>query len=244
MKAIIIAGGRGERLKPLTNKIPKPMIRVGNKPILEYIINFFAKDGIKELILALCYLPEPIINYFKDGSRFGVKIHYIFEDKNLPLGTAGAILPARDLISNTFIVTYADILRDLQLDKMIKFHNSSKSLVTINIYKHKGDNLKSLLRFSKDNKLIQFKEFEITQNLKQGYRWSNSSFYIFEPEIFRYISKDKRLDFSRDIFPNILKDKKKISVYPSSGYFLDIGTKENLKKLQKDIRINPSILGE
>lgn len=230
MKAVIIAGGRGERLRPLTNKIPKPMIKVGDKPILEYIINLFKKNGVVDLVLALCYLPQPIINYFADGSKFGVNITYTFENPNLPMGTAGAILPAKNLISSTFIVTYADILRDLQIEEMIKFHLSSKSIATINVYKHTGTNFKSAIKFTKDNLLKEFKEFDKSQDLAKGYQWSNGSFYIFEPEIFEYIPKNKKSDFSKDIFPKLLKLNKKVSVFLSAGYFLDVGTKANLRQ--------------
>ena len=243
MKALIVAGGRGERLKPFTTNIPKPMIAIEGKPILERIINFFKRSGISDFIFALCYLPKPIINYFGDGSRFGIRINYTFENPSFPLGTAGAILPAQNLISETFIVTYADIIRDLQIKEMIKFHKNSKSLATINVYKHKGSNFKSSIEFNKDKLLTEFQEFNHEQTLQEGYKWSNGSFYIFEPEIFKYIPENKQSDFSRDIFPNILKDKKKISVYPSSGYFIDIGTKENLIRLHEDLKLNLLILG-
>jgi len=246
MKAIIIAGGRGERLKPLTNDIPKPMLQVKGKPLLEHIINLFKKNGISDFIFALCYLPQPIIEYFGDGTKFGVKIKYTFEDPNIPLGTAGSILPAKQLLSKggTFIVTYADIIRELPIKKMINFHKASNSMATINTYKHRGGNLKSSIVFNKDNVLTSFQEFEVVQILKKGFRWSNGSFYIFEQEIFNYIPENEKSDFAKDIFPKIIKEHKKITVYPSLGYFLDIGTKESFKELQIDLETNPAILDE
>ncbi len=244
MKVIIIAGGRGERLKPLTNILPKPMVRIGNKPILEHVINLFKRNGVSDFIIALCYMPDPIINYFGDGSKFGIKITYTFEEPNLPLGTSGGILPAKELIEETFIVTYADILRNLRIKEMIKLHTKSKGIATINIYKHTGGNFKSALKFSKNNLLTEFKELKKSQNAETGFHWSNGSLYIFEPEIFKYIPKNRKSDFSKDIFPKLLKLNKKISVFPSSDYFLDIGTKENLEKLNKDVRFSPSILDD
>lgn len=230
MKAIIVAGGRGERLKPLTDNVPKPMIEVGGKPLLEHTIELLKKNGVTDIVLALCYMPENIKNYFKDGSEFGVNIEYTYENPQTPLGTAGAILPSKKLISETFIVTYADILRELDVTKMIQFHKKTKSLATINVYKHTGNNFKSSIKFDKSNTLTKFKELKKSETLKNGFNWSNGSFYIFEPEIFKYIPKNKPADFARDVFPILLSDNKKISVFPSEGHLLDIGTKENLEK--------------
>lgn len=235
MKAIIVAGGKGERLRPLTNKIPKPMIEICGKPLLLYTIELLKKHGITDIIIALCYLPEYIENYFKDGSNFGVNITYTYENPQNPLGTAGAILPAQMHINDTFIVTYADILRKLDITKMIEFHKKSKRIATINVYKHRGDNFKSSIKFDKNYWLTKFKELESCETLKNGFKWSNGSFYIFEPEIFEYISKDKPADFSRFIFPTLLESNKKISVFPSNEYLIDIGTHENLEKARKDI---------
>ena len=145
MKAIIVAGGKGERLRPLTNEIPKPMVEVNGKPILLHIINLFKKNGVKDFIIALCYLPEVIVSYFGDGSKFGVNITYTFEDSENPLGTAGAISLAEDIIDDTFIVTYADILRDLDIKKMINFHKENNALATLNIYSRKSKNAKSMI---------------------------------------------------------------------------------------------------
>ena len=244
MKAIIVAGGRGERLRPLTNKIPKAMILISGKPILEYTIELMKKNGISELVIALCYLPKAIVDYFGDGSKFGVKIKYIYEDPKLPMGTAGAILPARRFIHETFLVTYADILTKLPVKHMIKFHKHSHGFATINAYQHKGVNFKSLISFNQDNLLTEFKEFESEQYLKDRNCWSNGSFYIFEPEIFDSIPYKKGSDFARDIFPNLIKENKKIYIYSSSEYFLDIGTKKSLIQLEKDLKNDPSILDD
>ncbi|MBI2596925.1 NDP-sugar synthase [Candidatus Daviesbacteria bacterium] len=244
MKAIIVAGGKGERLKPLTNNLPKPMVKINGRPILEYIVTLFKKNGISDFIFALCYLPQSIIEYFGDGDRFGIKIKYTFENPNFPLGTAGAILRAKKLITDTFVVTYADIIRELSIKEIISFHKMSKNLATINTYKHLGDNYKSSIEFNKDNYITSFQEFQTEQKLEKGFNWSNGSFYIFEPEIFDYIPHNKKSDFSKDIFPKLLRLKKKILIYPTSGYFLDVGTKENLKKLKDDLKFSLLTLGD
>ncbi len=230
MKAIIVAGGKGERLRPLTDHIPKPMITVGDKPILEHTITLLKQNGIVDIVLALCYLPEKIEEYFGDGSEFGVNIEYIYEDPLKPRGTAGAILPAEDLVHGPFIVTYADILRELNVAQMITQHHASKSIAMLNVYQHRGPNFKSRITFGLDHRLAAFEELASSRTLEEGFEWSNASFYIFDPKIFDHIPKDTKSDFSKDVFPALLKAGENISVFPSAGYVIDIGTKESLEE--------------
>lgn len=235
MKAIIVAGGEGKRLRPLTNTLPKPMVCVGGIPILEHTINLLKKHNVTDIILALCYLPQPIIDYFGDGSKFGVSLEYTFENPSTPLGTAGAILSAKQYISETCIVTYADIIRDLDVTAMIKKHRDSKSIATINAYKHTGQNFKSSITFNKNNILTSFKEQEVSTTLENSFAWSNGSFYIIEPQVFEYIGNHFPSDFAKDVFQKLLLQQKKISVFPSEKYFIDIGTKESLLCAERDM---------
>lgn len=229
MKVIIVAGGKGERLKPLTNNIPKPMINIAGKPILEHTLNLFKKHGFNNFIFALCYLPEVVISYFGDGSKFGVHISYTYEQPDTPLGTAGAASLARDLIDDAVIITYADILRDLNISAMVNLHKNKKAFATINVYKHYG-NPKSIIQISEDNTVVNFKERPAPEELKGEWVWSNGSFYIFEPEIFDFIPAGQIVDFGKDVFPKLIVEKKKIIAFPTDGYFIDIGTPEKLEK--------------
>lgn len=233
MKAIIVAGGKGERLRPLTDIIPKPMIEVAGKPILEHVVNLFKKYDIKDFLFSLCYLSHVITSYFRDGSKFGIKIAYTFEDKDKPLGTAGAITFAKKYINNTFIVTYGDILRELNIKEMIKQHKKKKAFVTINVYKRFGPSPKSMVVFNKEGRVEKFIERPKPEDLKDDFVWANGSLYVFEPEIFDFIPKNTASDFGKDIFPKILAAGKPIFVYPSSGYFVDIGNLEKLEKARK-----------
>lgn len=230
MKAIIVAGGKGERLQPLTDKIPKPMVKVKGKPILKHILDLLIKNGIKEFVIALCYSPQVITSYFGDGSKFAVKIHYTFESPENPLGTAGGIVPAKSLISDTFIVTYADILRKLDIQKMTQFHKNKHSFATLNIYKRYGNDPKSMVIFDEDFRVTEFKERPRPEELKEDFVWANGSFYIFEPEVFDFIPEKQKLDFGKDIFPKLLSEQKALYVFPTEDYFVDIG---NMKKLEK-----------
>ena len=230
MQAIIIAGGRGDRLRPITNKIPKPMVEVGGKCILEHTINLLKKNGVTDLILALCYLPETIVDYFGNGEKFGVKIKYTFEDQKNPLGTAGAIRESKNLIKDDFIVTYADILRKLDIEDMIKKHRETNSLATINAYKRYGENPKSMVVFDQNDKISAFRERPTPEDVKGDFVWSNGSFYIFKSNIFDYIGNKGSMDFGKDVFPELISAGEKVYVYRSENYFIDIGTLEKLEK--------------
>lgn len=237
MKAVIIAGGKGERLRPLTNDIPKPMIDVAGKPILLHIVDLFKKFGIKDFLFTLCYLPHVITSFFGDGSEFGVSFKYFYEDLNKPLGTSGGIGLLRKHLDKTFIVTSGDIIREININEIIKFHKSKNSFATINVYKRFGPNPKSMICFNKKNLITDFierpnfKQLKTNnQSLTTDYVWANGSFYVLEPEIFDYIPKNQPSDFGKDIFPKILAANKKVYAFPTESYFVDIG---NLAKLKK-----------
>lgn len=231
MKAVIVAGGRGERLKPITNFIPKPMVGIKGQPILLHTINLLKRYGITDFIIALCYLPNEIVNFFGDGSKFGVKIVYTYEDPQKPLGTAGAISLVRNHIDSTFIVTYADILRDLNVRKMINFHKENQAFATINVYRKVAKDAKSKVSI-KDQRVIEFIERPDGNNLRDEYILVNGSFYIFEPEIFEFIPINKEVDFGKDIFPKMILNKN-IYAFETTGYFVDIGNLEKLEYARK-----------
>ena len=242
MKAIIMAGGRGERLRPITDTIPKPMIDINGKPVLEHIIDLFKKFGIKEFIFTLCHLPHVVTSYFGDGSKFGIQIDYLIENLKKPMGTAGGIVMAKKYIDDTFIVTSGDILRNININDIIKFHKQKNSFVTLNTYKRFGPNPKSIIRFNKENIVTDFIErpkLSITQHQQPGtnYDWVNGSFYVMEPEIFNFILKDQESDFGKDIFPKLLGENKKIYAFPTEDYFVDIGNLEKLEIARKTFHI-------
>jgi NDP-sugar pyrophosphorylase family protein len=239
-KVVIIAGGKGERLRPLTNKIAKPMVTVGGKPILEHNLDLFKKYGFSDFIFALCYLPETITSYFGDGRKFGVNIDYTYEDPEKPLGTAGAVTLAKEKINDTFIVTYGDSIRVINVSEMLNFHKEKKAFATICIYKRFGPYPKSMIIFDESGRIKEFKERPKPEELKGDFVWANSALYIFEPGIFNYIEEGKQIDFGKDVFSALLADKKKIFAFPMKGYFIDIGNKEKLEKANKDYKDGPT----
>ena len=219
MKAIIMAGGEGSRLRPLTCDLPKPMVPVMNVPIMEHIINLLKNHGITEIGVTLMYLPQKIKDYFGNGSHFGVNLHYFTED--IPLGTAGSVKNAGDFLDDTFIVISGDSLTDMDITKAIEFHREKKSKATIVLTR-----VDVPLEYGV---VITDKKGAITGFLEKP-SWSevfsdtvNTGTYILEPEIMDYLEYGKKTDFSQDLFPLLLDKKEPMYGYIMSDYWCDIG---------------------
>jgi len=231
-KAIIVAGGRGKRLRPMTDFIPKPMVTIAGKPVLEHIINHLKNFGITDFIITICYLPKVITEYFGDGSRFGIHITYLFEDEKKPLGTAGAVKNAQKYLDDTFILTSGDTLRTLDIKKMYAQHIKHNAFVTMNVYKRYGVNPKSMILFDDDFRVSKFVERPSKKEQTADFVWANGFFFIFEPNIFSYIPKNVPSDFGKDILPRLINEKKKVFAFPTDEYFVDIGDTVKLQKAQ------------
>lgn len=233
---VIVAGGFGTRLRPLTETIPKPMVKVGDLPILHHILNWFKFYGFEKYVFCLCYLPDKIQSYFQDGSKFGVGIEYVYEDVSVPLGSAGAVGLARSLVKGPFIVTYADILRNLDLTDFVTKHFENGGDVTINLHKSSSNPPRSTVIY--DPNTYQIKQFIEKPTAQQipTQNWSNGSLYMFNPDIFFQIVPGKSLDFGHDIFPQLINQNKKIFCLPTEGYFIDIGDLDKLQQAEYDIK--------
>ena len=181
MKAVILAGGHGKRLKPYTLFLPKPMLPLGNKPILSYIIKWLKEQKINDIILSVSYLNKPIEEYFRDGKEFKVKIKYIRSKK--PLGTAGQLKKAEALLDDTFVCLYADAILDFKLNNAIKFHKKNKSLATMILQEYKTKLIKTpeewICKYSSD-----FKE---NLTLNKIYRDKFKTDYMILGDVHKYI---------------------------------------------------------
>ncbi len=236
-QVIVVAGGRGTRLAPLTDTVPKPMVEVAGKPILEHTLNHFASFGFRKFILCLCYLPEKIEDYFGDGSKFGLQIEYGYEDPNEPLGSAGAVSLVEKHICGSFFVTYADILRHLDLIDLWSFHKGNGGLATLALHSSQSILPRSKILFDKKSKKIEgFIEHPTPDQVTERPVWANGSLYLFEREIFDHLPYGKKFDFGSDIFPLLLKEGKSIYGYPNDDYLIDIGTLEKLHLAEDDIK--------
>jgi mannose-1-phosphate guanylyltransferase len=231
MKALFLAGGMGTRLQPLTDNLPKPMVSILNKPLLERTMINLKKCGISEIVISTCYHPEYIENHFGNGSMFDLSIKYIVEET--PMGTGGAIKMTEEHFNEPFIVFNSDILSDIDVSKMIDFHRSKKALATIAVTEVQDPSMYGVIEYDANGYAVTFKE-----KPKKGESSSksvNAGIYIFEPEIFSEIASDRAVSIEREVFPNLLNDNKKISIYQSGSYWMDIGTIQKYRQAHWDI---------
>jgi len=226
IKAIILAGGKGARLRPYTMIIPKPLVPVGNKAILEILINRLKKSGIRDLMLCVNHLAELIMAYFGDGSKWNVKIKYSFEDK--PLGTVAPIKLIKNL-PNDFFVMNGDLLTDLDFRKLYGYHLENKALLTVATYKR---------RLKIDFGVI---EIDQTESIAVGFEEKpeyildvSMGVYVFNKKVLEFIPKNEPFGFD-DLMITMVNKKEIISVYPYDGYWLDIGRPVDYEKANEDI---------
>ncbi|MHB8064626.1 MAG: sugar phosphate nucleotidyltransferase [Ruminiclostridium sp.] len=231
MKALFLAGGKGIRLQPLTNKLPKPMVPIMNKPLLERTMVHLKKSGISEIVISSCYQSQYIKDYFGNGEHFGLKIQYIVED--IPLGTGGAIKKAGAQFKDTFVVFNSDILSDIDIQKMMVYHKNSHALATIAVTEVQDPSSYGVIEYDTKGYAVSFVEKPEAEQIFSNF--INAGIYIFEPEILREIPIDSVVSVEREIFPKLLVKGRKIAVYRDNSYWIDIGTLEKYMQVHKDI---------
>lgn len=221
MKAIILAGGLGTRLLPLTKNTPKPMLPLGNKPILEHLIEWSKKNGIKSFVLCVSHLRKTIEDYFEDGERFGMNIEYAVAGK--PLATAGQLKTAEQFIDDTFVCVYGDSIFDFNLRNMINQHKKKRSFITMSLYEYKTKLNYGVIDTTQNGKVIGWNEKpEISANINIGC-------YVMEPQVFDYIPKSKPYGMD-DVIRKAISKKKLVNSFLTKKGFLDIGDKTSYKK--------------
>ncbi|HEF7931706.1 nucleotidyltransferase family protein [Campylobacter jejuni] len=220
-KIIIMVGGLGVRLKPLTDNTPKPMLKIGNKPILEIILEKFKHQGYSNFIFCVNYKADVIENYFKDGSKFNVRISYIKENQRL--GTAGALSLLEDIGDLPFLVTNGDIVTDIDYSQIFKQHILLESDATMCVKQYEYKIPYGVIKV-KDNAILSIRE-KPTYNF-----FVNSGIYILSPEILHEIPKNKFYDMPQ-LFKVLIKKKYKVSSYNVEETWIDIGMHQELKKV-------------
>ena len=221
MKAVILAGGLGTRLRPLTNSKPKPMLPVGEKPILEHLVEWTKKGGIKSIVLCVSYLRKSIEDYFEDGKKFGVTIEYAISKK--PLATAGQLKTAEEFIDDDFVCMYGDSIFNFSLRNMIKQHVMKKSFVTMGLNEFKTNLPYGVIESSKNGRIISWNEKpEIKANVNMGC-------YVMNSDIFNLIPKNKPYGMD-DVIKNAMKKKQRVNSFITKKGFTDIGNKESYKQ--------------
>ena len=226
MKAIILAGGKGERLRPFTNNCPKGMLKIEGKPILEYQLEWLKKYGVNEVVFACCHLSHAIQDYFGDGKKFSMKINYSIEDE--PLGRGGAVKQAWNMIDSkeAIIVVNGDIYTETDLSKVIASHNEKRGIIaTITIFPYKSPY--GIVRLNEDGYVIGFDEKRALPY------WVNGGIYVFEPGIMDYLP-DKG-DHEVATFP-VLAQKSLIYGYQSKDFWKGIDTIKDLNEFSVECK--------
>jgi len=232
MIAVILAGGLGTRLYPLTRKTPKCMLPVDGKPLLEHIIQYLASYSLKEIVVTLGNKHKQIVDYFGDGSKYNVKLLYSIEKK--PLGTAGSFKNAEKYLTGTILVMQGDTLTNFNLTRMIAFHKKRKGMVTIALTAVKDPASYGIAIIDKQGRIIRFEEKpkDFFSNL------ANSGIYVVEHEVLDYIPKGKMFDFSKDLFPKLLRNNIPVYGIKMDGYWFDIGTPKSYEMANDILKIN------
>jgi NDP-sugar pyrophosphorylase family protein len=224
MRAVILAGGKGTRLLPYTTVIPKPLMPVGDRPILELIIRQLKHYGFSRVTMAVGHLAELIEAYFGNGNKYGIKIDYSREDE--PLGTIGS-LSLIDTLDTTFLVMNGDVLTNLDYWKLVDFHKKNQAVATIATYNKEVKVDLGILEMDEDFQLKQYVE-------KPTLRYDVSmGIYMFEPEILSFIEPNEYLDFP-DLVLTLMKAGRKVIGFPFDGYWLDIGRHEDYVRAQEE----------
>src|SRR3954469_18083043 len=226
-----MAGGEGSRLRPLTSNQPKPMLPLVNRPMMEHIVGLLKRHGFDEIVVTLAFMPNNIRSYFGDGSEFGVRMVYATEES--PLGTAGSVRNAMDELDDRFLVISGDVLTDIDLSEIVRFHEARGALATIGLTAVENPLEFGIVITQEDGSIDRFLE-------KPG--WGqvfsdtvNNGIFVFEPAIFDHIEADRSVDFSGEVFPALLAAGARLDGHVCAGYWEDVGTLEAYMSAHRDV---------
>ncbi|NER00041.1 MAG: NTP transferase domain-containing protein [Cyanothece sp. SIO2G6] len=220
MRAVLMAGGSGTRLRPLTCDLPKPMVPILNRPIAEHIINLLKQHNITEIIATLYYLPDAMRDYFQDGSDFGVQITYAVEEDQ-PLGTAGCVKNVDELLDDTFLVISGDSVMDFDLTAAIAFHKRQGAKATLVLARVPNPFEFGVVITNAEGRIQRFLEKPSTSEIFSD--TVNTGTYILEPEVLPYLPKNQESDFSKDLFPLLLAKNEPMYGFVADSYWCDVG---------------------
>jgi mannose-1-phosphate guanylyltransferase / phosphomannomutase len=231
MKAVIMAGGEGTRLRPLTSNQPKPMLPMANIPMMEHVVNLLRQHGFEDIVVTVAFMANAIGTYFGDGSEFGVRMVYATE--STPLGTAGSVRNARDELDERFLVISGDVLTDIDLTAVLDFHDRHRGLATLALKAVENPLEFGIVITREDGSIERFLEKPTWGQVFSD--TINTGIYVLEPEIFDFIAEDQVVDFSEHTFPSALRAGKGLFGYVADSYWEDVGTLEAYLKSHQDI---------
>ncbi len=231
MKAVIMAGGEGTRLRPLTSNQPKPMLPMANIPMMEHVVNLLRTHGFEDIVVTVAFMANAIRTYFGDGSEFGVRMVYATE--STPLGTAGSVRNAMDELDERFLVISGDVLTDIDLGKVVDFHDGHDALATLALKAVENPLEFGIVITNEDGSIERFLEKPTWGQVFSD--TINTGIYVLEPEIFDFIPEGQPVDFSGESFPAALAAGKGLYGYVCEGYWEDVGTLEAYLSSHQDI---------
>ena len=232
MNVLLLAGGLGPRLRPLTETVPKPMAPVGNRPWLEHLIIHLKNQGIKRFVIALKHYPEVVQRYFGTGDQWGIKIQYAIETSLL--GTAGAIKHAEPYLDDRFLVVNADIIHDIDILPLLEFHNQHDGLVTIGLTEVEDPSHYGVVEQDESGRILRFIEKPPKDEVPSNR--INAGIYVMDKEVLQYIPKDREVSIERETFPLLIREG--MGVYGSvisSRYWKDMGTRDRYRQVHWDL---------
>lgn len=232
MKAVVMAGGEGTRLRPMTSSMPKPLLPVVNRPIMEHVLRLLKRHGLTETVVTVQFLASLVRNYFDDGEELGMQLTYATEET--PLGTAGSVKNAEEALrDDSFVVISGDALTDIDLTELIAFHREKGALVTVCLTRVPDPLEFGITIVSEDGRVERFLEKPTWGQVFSD--TVNTGIYVMEPEIFDYVPAGESVDWSGDVFPRLLAEGKLICGFVADGYWEDVGTHESYLKAQADV---------
>jgi mannose-1-phosphate guanylyltransferase / phosphomannomutase len=243
MKAVVMAGGAGSRLRPLTIARPKPMVPLVNKPVMGHALDLLKAHGIDEVVVTVQYMAERIQEHFEDGSSLGMEIDYALEE--VPLGTAGSVKNTQALLDETFVVVSGDALTDFDLSAIIDFHKAKGAMATLTLYRVPNPLEYGVIIADEEGRIKQFQEKPSWSEVISD--TVNTGIYVLEPEILDYFDPGVPFDFSKDLFPILLERGDPIYGYVADGYWCDVGNLQEYMRAGHDIlneRVKVAPLGE
>jgi mannose-1-phosphate guanylyltransferase/phosphomannomutase len=230
VKAVVMAGGEGTRLRPLTSNQPKPMVSIVGKPCMEHILELLGRHGMRDVIVTVAFLPQAIRTYFGDGDTLGLAIEYSVEES--PLGTAGSVRLAADKLDDTFLVISGDALCDIDLSELVAFHKEKGAAVTIGLKSVDNPLEFGIVVTDDDGRIERFLE-----KPSWGQVFSdtiNTGIYVLEPEVLRHVPTDRPFDFSKELFPLLLEMGRPLYGKVCDGYWQDIGNLDQYRQANFD----------
>lgn len=235
MKAVVLAGGKGTRLAPYTKILPKPLLPIGDMPILEILMRQMKRAGVDEIILTVGHLAELLRAFFQDGDRLGLKIRYSYEDQ--PLGTAGP-LALIDGLDEAFLAMNGDILTTLDLRTLINYHRDSHATATIAMHERQVRIDLGVIERDHSNVITGYIE-------KPSFDFHVSmGIYVFDPRVLQYIQRNMYLDFP-DLIHRLIREKERVMGYPFEGYWQDLGRPDDYEQAVQEFEtLRPQILGD